>query len=349
MKKLVVVSVLVLVLVLSALLAGCSTTATGTTQDSDNTGETVDTSVDDNASDDTVSDDASTDEELPKVAFIPGDMANESQAFSAKMFEKHAAEYGLEVVVFDGKADANVQAQAVTNAVAQGIKAIYVNPNDINAIIPSLMAAKEAGVIVGMFSSDVPEESADVRDFFVGVDDNMAGEAAAQAFINAFPDGANIIEIGGQAGHDAQIKRHDGFNSVLEGSNIVVMDYKACEQWQTAMALAIAEDMIVKYGDEIDGVFCHWDNGATGVIEAFKAANLEGKFIVGVDGNRAGFEQVESGDQAASIAQNFETFAMLTMQLTKDLLDGKTIEPVNFVPLDIVTLDNIDTFTPPEW
>jgi len=35
--------------------------------------------------------------------------------------------------------------------------------------------------------------------------------------------------------------------------------------------------------------------------------------------------------------------------LTRDLLDGKTIEPVNFIPLDIVTQDNIDTFTTPEW
>ena len=339
MKKLVVVSVLVLVMLLSMFLTACSDTANTKDQATEDTEDVQEPE----------SNDSTADEETPVVAFIPGDMANESQAFAAKMFEKHAAEYGLEVVVFDGKADANVQAQAVTNAVAQGIKAIYVNPNDINAIIPSLMAAKEAGVIVGMFSSDVPEESADVRDFFVGVDDNMAGEAAAQAFIDAFPDGANIIEIGGQAGHDAQIKRHDGFNSALEGSNIEVMDYKACEQWQAAMALAIAEDMIVKYGDTIDGVFCHWDNGCTGVIEAFKAAGLEGKFIIGVDGNRAGFEQVESGDQYASIAQNFETFAMLTMELTRDLLDGKTIEPVNFVPLDIVTLDNIDTFTPPEW
>ena len=337
MKK-VVVSVLLLMMVFSLCLTGC-TSASEEPVAADTTTEEV-------ASDEVATTDG---EALPKVAFIPGDMANESQAFSAKMFEKHAAEYGLEVVILDGKADANVQAQAVTNAAAQGIVAIYVNPNDINAIIPSLMAAKEAGVIVGMFSSDVPEGYEDVRDFFVGVDDNMAGEAAAQAFLNAFPDGANIIEIGGQAGHDAQIKRHDGFNSALEGTNINVMDYKACEQWQTAMALAIAEDMIVKYGDEIDGVFCHWDNGATGVIEAFNAAGLEGKFIVGVDGNRAGFEQVRSGDQAASIAQNFETFAMKAMELTRDILDGKTIEPVNFIPLDIVTLDNIDTFTTPEW
>ena len=334
MKKVVVISVLFMMVFSLAFTACAKADVVETTE---------------TATEEVAAEEVATDEAMPKVAFIPGDMANESQAFSAKMFEKHAAEYGLEVVVLDGKADANVQAQAVTNAAAQGIAAIYVNPNDINAILPSLMAAKEAGVIVGMFSSDVPAGSEDVRDFFVGVNDNMAGEAAAQAFMNAFPDGANIIEIGGQAGHDAQIKRHDGFNSALEGSNINVMDYKACEQWQTAMALTIAEDMIVKYGDDIDGVFCHWDNGATGVIEAFKAAGLEGKYIVGVDGNRAGFDQVRSGDQAASIAQNFENMAIKAMELTKSLLDGETIEPVNFIPLDIVTLDNIDTFTAPEW
>lgn len=289
-------------------------------------------------------------EGMPKVAFIPGDMANESQAFAAKMFKKkHAADFGFEVVILDGQADAQVQAQAVTNAAAQGIKAIYVNPNDIRAIIPSLMQAKQAGVIVGMFSSDVPDATMEVRDFFVGVNDNMAGEAAAQAFINAFPDGAKIVEIGGQAGHDAQIKRNVGFNEAIAGTNIEVLDVQACEQWQTAMAQAIAEDFITKYGDEIDGVFCHWDNGATGIIEAFKAAGMEGKFIVGVDGNRAGFAQVKSGDQAASIAQNFETFAIMSLQFTKDKMEGKDVAEVNFVELDIVTPDNVDTFTAPEW
>ncbi len=284
-----------------------------------------------------------------KVAFIPGDMANESQAFAAKMFQKHATEFDLEVIILDGAGDAQVQAQAVTNAVAQGLTAIYVNPNDINAILPSLMQAKQADVIVGMFSSDVPEGTENVRDFFVGVNDNMAGEAAAQAFIQAFPQGAKIVEIGGQSGHDAQIKRNVGFNTAITGSSIEILDVQACEQWQTAMAQAIAEDFITKYGNEIDGVFCHWDNGATGVIEAFKAAGLYGKFIVGVDGNRAGFDQVRNGLQAASIAQNFEKFAVMTLEFTRDILNGKEVAPVNFVELDIVTLDNIDSFTAPEW
>lgn len=286
---------------------------------------------------------------LPKVAFIPGDMANESQAFSAKMFQKHGPALGFEVIILDGKGDAQVQAQVVSNAIAQRLDAIYINPNDINAIIPSLMQAKQAGLIVGMFSSDVPKGQEQVRDFFVGVNDNMAGEAAAEAFLREFPNGANIVEIGGQSGHDAQIKRHDGFNNSIAGSDLKVIDYKATQQWSTAEAMAIMEDMIVKNGDEIEGIFCHWDNGATGILGALKAAGMEGKFIVAVDGNRAGFDQVRSGEQSVTIMQNFETFAIKSLEMTKTLMDGGEVTAVNFVPLDIVSLDNIDSFTAPEW
>ncbi len=295
--------------------------------------------------------DAGADNEgMPKVAFIPGEMANPSQAFSAKMFEKYAADYGLEVVILDGKGDAQVQSQLVNNAVAQKLAAIYVNPNDINAIVPALMKAKAAGVIVGMFSSDVPPANADAaRDFFVGVNDLMAGEAAGQAFLNKFPNGAKIVEIGGQSGHDAQIKRHDGFAKRIAGSNIDVIDYKAPQQWDTNQAMAIMEDMIVKHGDAIEGIFCHWDGGVTGILNALDAAGIEGKFVVGVDGNKAGFDQVRSGKQSVTIMQNFEAFAKLTLEMTKTILDGGTVEPVNFVNLDIVDLSNIDDFTPPEW
>ena len=92
-----------------------------------------------------------------KVAFLPGAMSNPSQAFAAKMYQKYGPDYGFDVTILDGEGDAAIQAQTVTNAIAQGMDAIFINPNDINAIVPALMEASNAGVIVGMFSSDLPE------------------------------------------------------------------------------------------------------------------------------------------------------------------------------------------------
>ncbi|HHW00263.1 MAG TPA: sugar ABC transporter substrate-binding protein [Clostridiaceae bacterium] len=286
---------------------------------------------------------------LDKIAFIVADMANESQAFSSRMFQKYGKDYNFEVIILDAKGDVQAETQAVNNAVAQGVKALFVNPNDINAIVPALEAAKSAGVVVGLYSSDLPADKQSARDFFVGVNDNQAGEAAAQAFMDFFPDGATIVEIGGQSGHDAQIKRHDGFNNAIKDSKIQVIDYKATQQWSTEQAMAIMEDMITKHGDKIQGVFVHWDNGATGVIQAAKAANMEGLFIVGVDGNRAGFEQVRQGDQSVTIMQNFENMTKKSLELARKVIDGEKVEPLNFIPLDIVNIDNIDSFTPPEW
>jgi len=285
----------------------------------------------------------------PKAVFVISNMANESQAFSAKQFLKYGADYGFDVQTFDAKGDTQAESQIVTNAIAQKFKAIFVNPNDINAIIPSLMKAKAAGMVVGMFSSDLPPAAQKYRDFFAGVNDTMAGQQAAAAFIKHFPNGAKIVEIGGQAGHDAQIKRHDGFNGAIKGSKIEVIDYKACTQWSTSEALTIMENMIVKYGKEIQGVFVHWDNGATGVIQAAKAANISGLFIVGVDGNRAGYVQVKDGGQAVSIAQDFVLMTKTDLKLAQDVLGGKKVQPINWVPLAVIDKDSVKTFDPPEW
>ena len=288
---------------------------------------------------------------LVKAAFVISNAANESQAFSSKQFLKFGAQYGFDMYTFDAKGDTQAESQIVTNCIAQKFKAIFLNPNDISAIVPSIIKAKAAGMIVGMFSSDLAAENQKYRDFYAGVNDTMAGQQAAQAFIKAFPNGAKIVEIGGQAGHDAQIKRHDGFNgaSGIKGSKIQVLDYKACQQWATDQAQAIMEDDIVKYGTDIQGVFVHWDNGATGVIQAAKAAGIKGLFIVGVDGNRAGYYQVQSGDQAVSIAQDFVLMTKTDLGLARDVLAGKKVQAINFVPLFAVDKNSIASFDPPEW
>lgn len=284
-----------------------------------------------------------------KVAFICADMANESQAFSSRQFTKLGADYGFEVTILDAKADTQTESKLVTNCIAQGMKAIFLNPNDISAIVPSLMEAKKAGIVVGMFSSDLKTADQQYRDFFCGVNDTQAGEAAAKAFMDKFPTGATIVEIGGQSGHDAQIKRHDGFNNAIKGSKIQVIDYQAPTAWSTEQAQKIAEDMLVKEGDKIQGIFCHWDNGCTGIIQALKTAKKTGVFLVGVDGNKAGFAQVKDGSQSVTISQNFTNMTKKSLELARAVLDGKTVEKINFIPLDVITTANISQFPTPEW
>ena len=287
-----------------------------------------------------------------KAAFIVSNQANESQAFSAREFVKYGPTYGFDVTTFDAKGDTQVESQIVTNCIAQKFKVIFLNPNDINAIVPALMKAKQAGIIVGMFSSYLSGADQKWSDFASSSDDLLGGQLAAQQMIKAFPAGAKIVEIGGQAGHNAQLQRHDGFNGDkgIKGSKIQVLDFKACQQWATDQAQAIMEDFIVKYGKDIQGVFVHWDNGATGVIQAAKAAGLKNLFIVGVDGNKAGYVQVKSGDQAVSIAQDFTSMVKKSLELARDKLAGKTVSNnLTIIPQIIYDKTTVSKYSTPEW
>ena len=285
-----------------------------------------------------------------KAGFITQALSNESQAFSWKEFQRLAPEYGFEMQIYAGENEPQVEVAGIEQCIAEKYDAIFINPSSIESIIPALINAKEAGLVVGMFSSELPEESQHLRDFFCGTDDFMGGEEAGRYVVANFPNGANFVEVGGQAGHDAQIKRRDGFRAGIAGSKIVELDSQNCPGgWNTNEALGIMEDFIVKYGSDIDVVFCHWDNGASGVIEALHNAGLSNVFVIGVDGNKTGYQQVRDGSQTLCIGQNFTRMAEQSLQNAKTKIEGGNPPAVNHTPLDIVTKETIDNFPPPEW
>lgn len=289
---------------------------------------------------------------MPTLAFI-AQMQNPSQAFSWKMYQKNAPKYGFNVINLDNKGDVQTQTAAINSAVAQKVAAIAINPVDEAGYVPATTTAIQAGGVVCL--SMVPPAASAVNGSTcsVSVDDVLGGQTAADAIIKAFPNGATGVEIGGQAGHVAANNRHEGFTKGIAGKNITVLDYKNPTAWDTAQAQAIAEDMITKYGDKIQFIFCHWDNGATGVINALKAVNqpwANKVMIIGVDGNKTGFDQVKSWPNYISIAQNAETITSKVMEESMKFINhDPTATKKNIIPFDVITKDTIGNFTPPEW
>jgi len=288
-------------------------------------------------------------QQIFRAAFITQAMSNESQAFSWSEFQRLAPEFGFEMVVFAGENEPAVEFDGVLTAIADEFDAIFVNPSSIEGIIPALQQARAAGIVVGMFSSVLPDEHRDAMDFFVGSDDFLGGVQAGEFVSANFPDGANFVEVGGQAGHSAANDRHRGFAEGI-ADNIVMLDSQFSPTgWNTHEALAIMEDFIVRFGDEIDIVWCHWDNGASGVITALENAGMTDVFVIGVDGNRTGYAQVRAGTQALSVGQSFTNMAMESLRNARIILEGGTVEVDNWIPLDMVTLETINDFVEPNW
>ena len=284
-----------------------------------------------------------------RAAFVTQSMSNPSQKFSWDEFQRLMSDYGFDMVQFSGENEPPVEVAGIEQAIAEGYDAIFCNPSDPNAVIPALRKAREAGIVVGMFSSLLPDGNEDAFDFFCGSDDFEGGILAGQFVSSQFPNGANFVEVGGQAGHDAQIKRSGGFRAGI-APNIIELDAQNCPGgWNGHEALAIMEDFIVKYGDEIDIVWCHWDNGASSVIEALQSANMDGVFVIGVDGNSTGYQQVLDGVQALSVGQSFTNMAAKSLENARIMIEGGNVEKINIIPMDMVTIDNVLTLPWPGW
>ncbi len=290
--------------------------------------------------------------DAPTLAFI-AQMQNPSQAYSWKMYQKNAAKFGFKVINLDNGGDVQKQTAAINNAVAQKVAAIAINPVDEVGYVPATKAAIGGGVVVCLSMVPPADNALDGSTCSVSVDDILGGQTAAAAIQNAFPNGATGIEIGGQSGHVAANNRHTGFSEAVKGKNITVLGYQSPSAWDTAKAQAVADDMITKYGDKIQFIFCHWDNGATGVINALKAVKqpwADKVMIVAVDGNKAGFDQVKSWPNYISIAQNAETITSKVMEqsmlfIKKDAAAQKK----NIIPFDIISKETIDKYAVPEW
>lgn len=315
MKK---ILALLLALVMVFALVSCAASDKPDTDTPDT--DTPDTDTPDTDTPDTDTPDA--DGDKWKVVFLAGDMADESLVYQSECLERHADKYNMEYTVMDAQADPQKQVQQMANCIAQDVDAIIMNPNDSSAIGPTAMEAHEAGILVCTMSADIAEEYAEYRDCYSGPNDEDSGVKGAEQLMEALPNGGKVVEIGGQASHIAQQLRHAGFTSTIEGSNIEVLDYQACQEWNTAQAMAIMEDFITKYGDQIEGVYCHWDNGASGVIEAIKNADMDMIPIVAVDGCQAGYDQVANGTQYASIATSYDIMGENLMKFVSDALNG---------------------------
>lgn len=348
-----VISLITVGVMLVALLAGCATGTSTTTAATTAAAATTTAAAATTAAGATTAAAATTagSGKIWNVAVCNADISTPVFAFMEKMFASHAAENNMKVTQFDGKGDTATQVQQVESAIAQGFDAIILDPVDPNGLAPACKKAIAAGIPIATFSSDLPAANEADRTFCVTADDYQAGVIAGEAFMKQFPDGATIVEVGGMAGYDAAIKRHDGFRKTIEGSNIKVLDYQTCTAWDANQAMNIMQDFIVKYGDQIQGVYCHWDGGLTGCVTAMTAAKIDATkiFSVAVDGNKDGFKNVTEGVQALSIMQNFDKMTNICEQNLVKVLNGEKVDSTTMPAWDFVTKDTISTLTAPEW
>lgn len=102
----------------------------------------------------------------------------------------------------------------------------------------------------------------------------------------------------------------------------------------------IVNDWLTRYGDELDCIWCPWDEPAMAASEAIVSKGLQDKiFVVGADGHPTALQRMRDGGakwpQKATCAQAFELWGAYCGWLVNEIV-GKGGDAKKLVPVPIV-------------
>ena len=253
---------------------------------------------------------------------------------------------GDELVITDPGNDVTKQISQVEDMLSQNLDGLFMNPVDAQGIIPALDQAKEAGVPMVGFDTEVGDMSYLVS--YTGSDNYNAGKVVGEDLVKKLPDGGKIIILDSPT-MQSVVDRTNGFMDAIKDHNFdVVAQQDAKGNLQVAMG--IAEDLLQANPDVV-AIFGGTDPTALGALAAANAAGIKDCKIYGVDGSPDIKKELASGDSLieGTGAQSPVSIAEKAVEIMYDYVEGKQVEEKYPVETFLISGENVKDYGTDGW
>lgn len=261
------------------------------------------------------------------------DLTNPFFKLIANVMAEEAAKHGYEVTALSGELDPAKQNSQMSDFVAQGYDAIFLNPVDSKSAGQGVKAAHEAGIPVFTFDIQVSDESAkDLVTSHLGSDNFQGGVLAGESMIKALGNKGEVAIVS-LPEVSSCILRVDGFKKALSdaGSPIKIVTELSGKGSRDA-GYSVTTDILQAHPD-ITGIFAINDPSALGAHAAVvKAGKQEQITIIAFDASPAGKQAVFEKKLFDTPQQFPRKMAVGTVQAFVDYLDGKEVEKKILIP-----------------
>lgn len=239
---------------------------------------------------------------------------------------KKAQELGYDLVVVDSQNDASKERANVDDLLQQGVSAIIINPTDSDAVGNSIQAANDKKVPV--LTVDRKANKGNVV-AHIASDNVKGGKMAADFILEKLGGKANIVELQGIPGASATRDRGKGFHEGVDNKDTVKVVASQAADFDRQKGLNVMEN-IMQATPQFDAVFAHNDEMALGAVKALKGKKV---LVVGFDGNDDAKKAVESGEMAATVAQQPDLMGSLAVENAAKVIKGESVQKE--IPVDL--------------
>ncbi|WP_233807215.1 sugar ABC transporter substrate-binding protein [Paraburkholderia sp. HP33-1] len=263
--------------------------------------------------------------------------------------QQTADKLDAKLVLVDGKGDLGTEIAGVQQLISQHVDAILITASDAKGIVPVVKMADKAGIPVFAVNNRVDDAGPTVT--FIGADDYEFGRQQAALLVSKVGPNARVAYMLGGLGTSAQLQRQKGFDDYLKAYPKVTIVTSQTANWDAAQALRLVQDWLNKYPKGgIDAIVDQGPEAANAARYAHDHGRDDIKFVLG-DYPREVREGIEGGYVTGTVDQDPKPQGERSVEAAVQWVAGqkdKVKRPNEFMPLPIVTKDNVAQF-PPAW
>jgi ribose transport system substrate-binding protein len=226
------------------------------------------------------------------------------------------------------ESDREMQINLVQDFIAQGVDGICLAPLDSQALAPVVREAAGAKVPVLLYDSGLDDRSDVIS--FVATDNFHGGQLAGRELGRLLDGKGRVIVLRYAVGSQSSQQREDGCLDALakEFPQIEVISASEYAGETADKALVKAQQLLLTFGDKVDGVFTPTQHVSTGMLRALEEQNLAGKVkFIGFDAGPELVAALGAGKMHGIVLQDPVGMARLAVTTMADYLRGKQVEP----------------------
>lgn len=301
-----------------------------------------------------------------KVGFLLKTMQEERYQKDKAAFIAKAESMGAEVIFDSANNNEQTQLSKFENMLAKGAKVIVLQPVNTGTAGNMVKMANEEGVKVVGYDSMLVNGPLDLM---VMQDSWAVGKLQGEAMLAWFEKTKGKVEgkvalIKGQPGDsNAQAMSEGALAIINDNAGLELVAEQSHEGWSPDKAMATAENVLTKYGNEVDAFICNNSGMARGVVAALKAQGLDDAtkvFVAGSDADLVNIQYVAQGKQAVEIWKKIDPLAEKAAEMAvtlaknpdqpvkeavafdREIDNGFTKVPTIVTPVVLVNKDNVD-------
>ena len=268
-----------------------------------------------------------------EIGFLPPAMTSPFYASCIEGATPVAEANGYDLLVMSPPTedDYATQMSMMEDMITRGVAGIAVCGINLDALIPGIQKANEAGIPVVMFNTITELEGADVY-AYSGYE--QTGGEAKVAIIEGLPSDFTTQRMGGFV--DRAAEAYPGIEVVATQPG----------DWVRETGMNAAMDMLQAH-PEINVIYGLSDEMALGAVQACKQLGRDDIIVVGLDGNPNALESVKAGELDATLDCGPVAIGANAVQAIIDAINGvEREEKVIEAETTVVDITLVDEFLP---